>query len=291
VEFLQWALPPLGMRWEGFRKVRRQVCRRLRRRLGELGLPDVAAYRAHLERDPDEWPMLDGLLHITISRFHRDRGVFAALERAVIPALAAGALARGADALEVWSAGCASGEEPYTLALMWQLELAERFPALTIRILATDVDDAMLARARRGCFAASSLDELPERWRSAAFAPHGELFRLRDPFREPVTFARHDVRTAPPYGAFDLVLCRNLAFTYFDRELQSAIAARLVGALRTGGALVLGAHEALPDGLGELEPWSPGGPIHRRTGLGGPEGASARPTDREHDRRLRPGRT
>jgi chemotaxis protein methyltransferase CheR len=90
VEFLQWALPRLGMRWEGFRRVRRQVCRRLRRRLSELGLPDLVAYRVHLEHHPEEWCALDGLVDITISRFNRDRGMFAFLTADVIPALAAG---------------------------------------------------------------------------------------------------------------------------------------------------------------------------------------------------------
>jgi chemotaxis protein methyltransferase CheR len=164
VAFLQWALPQLGLRWDGFRKVRRQVCKRLSRRLAELGLSDLNAYRGHLERDRAEWAVLDALTHVTISRFHRDRHVFAALQRDVIPVLAAAAQARGSHAVEVWSAGCASGEEPYTLAIMWELELARRFPSLTLRVLATDIDDAMLVRARRACYDDGSLKELPERW-------------------------------------------------------------------------------------------------------------------------------
>src|SRR5438477_9810042 len=126
VEFLQWALPRLRMRWDGFRKVRRQVCRRIERRSRELGLTDLAAYRDYLERRPDEWARLDALCRVTISRFYRDRETFAALEQEVLPALA-----RGGAEIEVWSAGCASGEEPYTLALLWKLELAR----LSLRIL------------------------------------------------------------------------------------------------------------------------------------------------------------
>src|SRR3981081_3243192 len=123
VAFLQWALPRLGMRWEGFRKVRRQVCERLSRRLAELELRDLAAYRAHLGQHPEEWTVLDALTHITISRFNRDRRVFAFVQREVLPALATGAISRSSDTVQVWSAGCASGEEAYTLAIMWQLEL------------------------------------------------------------------------------------------------------------------------------------------------------------------------
>jgi chemotaxis protein methyltransferase CheR len=149
IDFLQWALPRLGMRWAGFRKVRRQVCNRARRRASELGLPDLAAYRAYLERHPDEWALLDQLTPITISRFYRDRGTFEFLAQEVLPALAAQASERSSDRLEVWSAGCASGEEPYTVAILWEQELADRFPTHAIRILATDVQPAMLARARR----------------------------------------------------------------------------------------------------------------------------------------------
>src|SRR5215210_4464780 len=88
VEFLQWALPRLGRRWAGYRKVRRQVCRRAGRRAHALGLGDLAAYGEYLERRPEEWRTLDALTSVTISRFYRDRGVFAYLRSDVLPALA-----------------------------------------------------------------------------------------------------------------------------------------------------------------------------------------------------------
>ena len=81
VEFLRWALPRLHLSWPGFRKVRRQVCRRVERRRQELGLADVAAYRARLEERAEEWAVLDGLCRVTISRFYRDRGLWDFLER------------------------------------------------------------------------------------------------------------------------------------------------------------------------------------------------------------------
>jgi chemotaxis protein methyltransferase CheR len=264
-EFLQWALPRLGLRWKGFRKVRGQVCKRVRRRLGELGLSDLGAYRAYLECHPEEWTVLEGLTHITMSRFHRDRGAFASLRDEVLPALARGAQARGSDAIEVWSAGCASGEEPYTLAIMWALGVGGDFPGVGIRILATDVDDAMLARARDGCYGASSLRELPESWRATAFMERGGEHRVLDGFRAAVTFARHDILdSAPPTALFDLVMCRNLAFTYFDDAGQRAVAARIAGALRPGGALAVGKHEALPAGVEGFAAWSAAERIYRR---------------------------
>src|SRR6201995_2433881 len=267
VEFLQWALPRLGMRWAGFRKVRGQVCKRLRRRTAELGVRDLGGYRDYLVQHPEEWIVLEELVHITISRFNRDRGVFAFLETAVLPSLAERAVAREADALRAWSAGCASGEEPYTLAIVW--ERAQAPSGVTIQILATDVDDAMLDRARRGCYGVGSLRELADGWRERAFTEQEGLYRVRGRLRKMVVLRRHDIREPPPAGLFDLVLCRHLAFTYFDVAGQHAVAAVLAGVVRPGGALVLGKHEALPGGVEGFETWNPGARIYRRSGTPG----------------------
>jgi chemotaxis protein methyltransferase CheR len=254
VRFLQWALPRIRLRWEGFRKPRRQVCRRVRRRAAELGLAGLAAYRDHLLAHPDEWAVFDGLCVVTISRFFRDRGLCALLESEVLPELRTSAASEGRRTIDVWSAGCASGEEPYTLALLGRLDL---------RVLGTDVDERLLRRARRACYPASSVKAVPEATRAAAFLERGGELCLRDEYRRPVTLRRHDVRDGAPGGPFDLVLCRNLAFTYFEPELQLAVGRAIAASLRPAGALVIGAHESLPNGLDELEPWSANEGIYR----------------------------
>jgi chemotaxis protein methyltransferase CheR len=251
VEFLQWALPRLGLRWAGFRKVRRQVCRRIVRRIVELGLPDLRAYRDHLDSNPDEWASLSRLTPITISRFYRDRGVFAALETDVLPALAEAA--RESGRVSAWSAGCASGEEAYTLALVWQEVLAAKFPGLDLDVLATDIDPAMLRRARHASYGASSLKELPDALRERGFDRDGERYVVRPQLRRHVRVRAHDLRADPPSGRFDVVLCRNSAFTYFAPDCQREVLARLTSALAPGGALVIGVHERLPEPV--LEPW------------------------------------
>jgi chemotaxis protein methyltransferase CheR len=259
VEFLQWALPRLGLRWAGFRRVRGQVCRRVRRRIAALGLDDLDAYRAYLESHPDEWEVLDGLTPITISRFYRDREVFARLEEDVLPALASAALAARRDRVRCWSAGCASGEEAYTLALMWG---DGRAP---IEILATDVDATMLDRARTATYSASSLKELPRGLRERGFVHRDGLYALRPEPRRLVTLHEHDLRAPPPDGPFDLVLCRNVAFTYLAAERQRAVLRHLAKALRPGGALVIGLHEALPQPAPGFEPWPGARAVFRRT--------------------------
>ncbi len=142
--FLPWALPRLRLRWPGYRKVRRQVCKRVTRRLASLGLADTLAYRAYLETHPDEWKQLDELCHIPISRFCRDRAVFEHLGRKVLPAPAGAAEEQGLGRIQVWSAGCGAGEEPFTLAILWRLALAQQFPDLKLQILATDIDNEQL---------------------------------------------------------------------------------------------------------------------------------------------------
>lgn len=254
VALLQWALPRIGLRWDGFRNVRRQVVKRVAARIRELGLPDVAAYRARLEADPSELRVLDRLAFVTISRFHRDRGVFDALRERLLPALAEQAIARGERTLRVWSAGCASGEEPYTVAILWQLDLAPRFNDLALEVIATDFDDAVLARAAAGCYEASSLREVPDHWRAQAFTAKGDRLCVRDAFRRDVVFERRDVRAWSPPPPIHLVLCRNVAFTYFAEAEQRALLDRLAAIAAPGALLAIGGHERLPDDVPGVEP-------------------------------------
>jgi chemotaxis protein methyltransferase CheR len=247
VAFLQWALPRLQLRWPGFRKVRKLVCKRVLRRAHELGLEGFDDYRKQLALSSVEWSELDALCRIPISRFYRDRAVFDALRSDLLPRLSEQALARGETTLRAWSVGCASGEEPYTLSMIWRFDVARRFPWLDLRIVATDADETMLERARRGCYAEGSLRLLPPELRLRGFDEEAGLHRVRDEVRANVAFQRQDVRTAMPDGPFDLVLCRNIVFTYFEPSLQRTIAERIVGRMIEGGLLIVGCHERAPD--------------------------------------------
>lgn len=263
VDFLQWALPRMGFRWPGFRKVRRQVCKRIDRRLAELGLDGIAAYRELLEDRPEEWSRLDGMCRITISRFHRDRGVFEALRDEVLPQLARAARDQERP-LRAWSAGCGSGEEPYSLAIVWELALASDYPDVELSVLATDAGKTVLERALEARYPASSLKELPEEWRERAFERRDYLYQLLPRFRTAVRFEQADIRESMPDTCFDLVLCRNLAFTYFDSAGQKRSLEALVDHLRPGGGLVIGSHEELPKPHPALEPWNDLPNIFRR---------------------------
>ncbi len=260
IEFLQWCLPRLGLRWTGFRKVRRTVCKRLGRHLVALNLPDLHSYRTYLATAPDEWEQLDEFCRIPISRFWRDCSVFECLATEVLPTLAQ-AVPKSRGWLRCWSLGCASGEEPFSLVLLWLFRLARRFPHLRCAVMATDIDPVLIARAIRGCYPNGCVSDLPADLR-AAFLVRGDELYLPSVLRANVTLRCQDVRTAQPSGRFDLILCRNLVFTYFSQERQAHVLAQLTERLRPGGALIIGKHEALPT-TEDLTDWHGGLGIYR----------------------------
>ena len=122
-----------------------------------------------------------------------------------------------------------------------------RLPGGRLEIIGSDADPIVLCRAEKGCFSSSSLKDVPARWREIAFARDGDRYCVRAEYREGLAFLFQDIRSEIPAGFFDLILCRNLVFTYFDIERQRETLDRIAAALRDGGYLVIGAHETLPD--------------------------------------------
>ena len=264
IEFLQWAVPQLHMRWAGFRKVRGQVCKRLSRRLSALGILSAMDYRQYLLTRPHEWETLDRLCRVTISRFYRDKFVFNFLLQEVLPTLAQQAIARGDDRLKVWSAGCGSGEEPYSIAIVWREQIQSSFPQLRLELLATDADPHLCKRARKACYQYGSVKNLPVNLREKAFIKNAELYCLKPEYQHDVQFLVQDIRQELPVENFDLVLCRNLVFTYFNEELQNKVLARMQQVFHPDGVLVIGIHEHLPVGVPGFRVWSDRFRIYRK---------------------------
>ena len=241
VNFLQQILPKLNLRWSGFRRVRRQVCRRLRTRFLQLGLEDFASYRNYLLDHPDEWSHVDACCRITISRFYRDGEVFEQLSQALPTLIQLGQI-RGDSSIRCWCAGCASGEEVYTLKLIEHFHKSCLKP---LQILGTDIDEYLLSRARRACYPKGSLKELPKPWITKAFDVN-EQYCLKSAFQEGIEFEQQDIRKQMPDGLFHLILCRNLAFTYFEPILQQEVLQGILARLVPEGFLVIGKKESLP---------------------------------------------
>lgn len=264
VNFLQSVLPQLHMRWAGFRKIRSRVCKRVQRRITSLQLSGVADYSAYLQSHTKEWLILDELCQVTISRFYRDKMVFTYLADTVLPLLCQTKLEQQQQELRIWSVGCASGEEPYSLTLLWAHSLKYKYPQMRLQILATDTKNELLERARQACYSFSSVRNLPSQWREQAFSRVNDDYCLQAIYKQGINFQCHDIRQRVPATGFDLILCRNLAFTYYDMDLQKQVAEQLITALLPGGALVLGVHETLPLESHNIEIWSKRFSIYRK---------------------------
>lgn len=244
--------------------MRRQVCKRLQRRLQALELPGLNAYRAYLATHEQEWAVVDACCRITISRFYRDRAIFDCLCDQ-LPQLVNLARKHDNSYLRCWSAGCASGEEAYTLKLLATFALERQISSIPLEIIATDADQHLLARAKRGCYPPGSLKELPNEWISQAFIAYNQEYGLKPSLRTGVHFLQQDIRKKMPDGEFYLVLCRNLVFTYFQEPYQQQILQRILQKLVYGGILVIGRQEKLPAPVQGIQPLDRTNTIYRRS--------------------------
>ena len=166
--------------------------------------------------------------------------------------------------LRCWSAGCARGEEAYSLVLLWKFILQERYPEMKLSVTATDIDPEMIRQAQNAYYSFSSLKNLPLEWRQTAFDEIEDQYCLRPVYRSPVAFQLGNVENVAFVQPYHLVCCRNLVFTYFNLERQVLFLNKLHQHIMAGGVLVLGAHESLPEGLSGWRRWHQRLPIYLR---------------------------
>jgi chemotaxis methyl-accepting protein methylase len=240
-EFLREAAPLFGLQWRPFQ--RRGVKRKIEHRILQAGLFNFEEYLFKVRSDPAELDQLSKILTITISRFFRDRAVFDNLEHSILPSLLK---EEERTDLKVWSIGCASGEEPYTLAISWKEKFQKIRPQIRLSILATDINEELLKRAKDGRYKKSSLKEVPQDILESYFKMDNEFYILDKGVRESVEFRRHDIIREIPFLGMDLVFCRNLAFTYFSKDCQIEVLKKIAISLKGEGYLVIGKDEALP---------------------------------------------
>lgn len=219
--------------------LRRRVAVRMRAR----AVHRYGDYAALLDRDADEYDHLLDALTINVTKLFRNPDVFRAIAEQVIPVL----WDSGRPRIRVWSAGCASGEEPYSLAALFyrHAERRNELPQLgRVEILGTDVDRRSLAAAERGEFEEQDFSETPAEWRTRYFTGQPP-FTVRPEIRRLVRFRAHDMLREPPARPVnDLIVCRN-AIIYFDRASQERLFEAFHAALSPGGFLVLGKVETL----------------------------------------------
>jgi two-component system CheB/CheR fusion protein len=216
------------------------IVRRIARHLQIHETDDLETYLEILKERPDEVLSLLKNLLINVTSFFRDKESFAVLEKKVIPALFEN---KGPDEnVRVWIAGCATGEEAYSIAILLS-EYASTLPeGPKIQIFASDVDEAVISEAREGLFTEAVVSDVsPERLR-LYFTKEENMYRIRKSIREMVLFAPHNILRDPPFSRLDLVSCRNVLI-YLNRETQERVLNIFHFALRPGGRLFLGSSE------------------------------------------------
>ncbi len=242
-----------GLSWEGYRRVRRGVKKRLQAHMLALGTRSVKEYLERLEADPAEGREAERLLRVSISRFFRDVVLWHGLAQDVLPELTR----RGGGPVRVWSAGCGCGEEAYSFRMIWQA-LGERIGGLPeLELWATDASPDFLDKAREAVYGAGSLKEVPEEWRRACFdrRPRGNRFSLHRELKRDIRWRVHDlVREEPPAAGFHLVFLRNNLLTYYEKKVRDPVFQRIASALGPEGILILGKKERLPGEEGSLVP-------------------------------------
>ena len=215
---------------------------RLSRRLRSLGLNAFSEYRELLASDPREVENFINSISTNHTKFFREAHHFDHLRSHVAVPFAQNA--GGNRRLRIWSAGCSSGEEPYTIALVLKREIRD-LHASDVRILATDIDSDILARAARGEFAASAVDEVPKPYLDG-FKRAGDKVIMDEQTRSIITFRRLNLMDDPwPFrGPFDVIFCRNVMI-YFDGPTKAKLIQRYVQHIRPGGWLYTGHSESL----------------------------------------------
>jgi chemotaxis methyl-accepting protein methylase len=221
------------------------MMRSIRRRIGRSGISDHATYLHQLLSSDEETNELLGTLSINVTEFFRDRGAFETFSRTVIKPLLDSKTGSG-GLLRLWSAGCATGQEVYTMAICLAQELSklQREQRILTSILGTDISSAALAKAKSGVYTHEEIRGLPDKLLAEYFDHTGDKYVVGSQLRKGVRFARENLLDKPGSKYFDAIVCRNVMI-YFSRAMHDKVTMNLYDALKTGGYLMLGRTETL----------------------------------------------
>src|SRR5215467_859305 len=214
--------------------------RRFRRRMFQLSLSGYAEYGDYIRKHPDEINQLLNTLLINVTEFFRDPPAWEILRHEILAPILK--RVKPGHSFRAWSAGCASGEEPYSIAMLLAEHFGPRIQDYDVKIYATDIDDDALNSARRGEYSLDAVRRVRPEWREKYF--HGKgMLRVNREIRRLVIFGRSNLGQDAPISHVNLLICRNVLI-YFDSDLQKQILTRLHYALEPGGILFLGKSES-----------------------------------------------
>ena len=226
----------VGLNFNGYRDA--YLKRRFAIRLRATHTYTYRRYVRYLQKNPAEYDLIIDNLVINYTSFFRDKDVYVYLEKTVLPSLFK------SRNVKIWSAGCASGEEPYSLAILVHEILGKKLPYYKVKICASDLDEDALDRAVKAEYSRKQLNGMSDSLIAKYFSTDGETYKVKDFVKKLVTFERHDLMKPSSQDNFDLILCRNVMI-FFARESQELVHMHFYDALREGGYLVIGKAEVM----------------------------------------------
>lgn len=245
-------LSQFGFSWNGYRKVRRGVKKRVVRHMQQTDCRTMQAYFSLLNQNKEAKQLFNCLMTVSISRFFRDRQLWDVLGAEILPGL----IQEDHNRVKVWSAGCACGEEVYSLRILWEM-MGQRYHHLPeLELLATDMHPSYLDKARTGLYSRSSLRELPEAIVARFFLSVREekSYKVSERLREGIIWREHNLLFDFPETKFHLVFLRNNLLTYYEAELEIPAFQRVLDSIGRSGFLIIGSHEKIPAGNWGLVP-------------------------------------
>lgn len=241
-----------GYSWEGYRRVRKGVKKRLSRHMQTIRCRNVKDYINLIERISAERSNFEHLMTVSISRFFRDKELWTTIKEQILLEL----FRNKSRTIRVWFAGCASGEEVYTFKILWEALRFADTQLPDIHIIATDMNPEYLNRAKQAVYTLSSMRNVGDAIRSTYFIKQSQgRFAVRAEIKTGIIWQIHQLLSDPPEDTFDLIFIRNNLLTYYADRVKIPAFKRVANQLATGGFLVIGRNEDLPDDLGELTPW------------------------------------
>jgi two-component system, chemotaxis family, CheB/CheR fusion protein len=228
---------------------RSSLMRRINKRIQMVGLDNYPDYTDYLEVHPEEFGQLFNTVLINVTGFFRDAPSWEYLKQEVVPRMLADK--RPAEQIRLWSAGCASGEEAYSLAMLLAEALDPEAYRQRVKVYATDIDEEALAQARQASYAPQRVESVPSDLLAKYFDAASGRYVFKKDVRRAVIFGRHDLLQDAPISRVDLLVCRN-TLMYFNAEAQTRILSRFEFALNSGGFLFLGKAEVMLSRLSAL---------------------------------------
>jgi two-component system CheB/CheR fusion protein len=218
--------------------------RRLALRMSSLGLSTLDGYLDYLSTHPAEIEQLLDTVTIHVTEFFRDHEVYDAIAKKILPEMADRKIHSPSRTIRVWSAGCSTGEETYSIAILMLHYLRSNDIGLDLEVFGTDISKESCRISRRGIYAERKVARVPATLRQKYFEPEETGLKIAGDVRRFVKFQVHDLFSAPPFSRLDMLVCRNVLI-HFDGAVRNDVLTRFHAALDDGGVLVLGKSEAV----------------------------------------------